>query len=422
MNAHDILYTGLALTHIPIPINTLLDEALVLIDAAIGSGSGSSPDYSGYSLACIKQTDGTTHPTNTQNFAEGISKIVCDNRTDFDDFVSTTYAADSSAFTAAINTLGSPGLTYVPFSITNTDTNTQVWNKSFTGFTGIINSIKPDSANWSSIGASSITSIVAAFNAIIAHQVVQDSSISGKQASLGTFNTTSIGGSTGQAPITTINALITFAAALPTYTTGSVTWGCVAQGGTLTTDINNIVSKVNLLSSNYLADVDNSSLEKTSIGSCLGYRAAINPDWIGLFKVAVDVDDAADSPDYLENKIESTDATVTITNTGSTLDLSVPASADAGKVKINNSDTAGYLVDKLPNAFGDWGLAITPYISSGQLILKPTVTNPGLFIQNFITIASEDDDLKAQLCALIAGCYACNCESASSFSVTLTTA
>lgn len=412
-NANTILYTGLRLNHLNINPNTLLDVALGLIDTAFGSG-GPVPDYSGFNLRCVTQVDGVTHPTNTQNFAEGISKVLCDFETAYTTFTGTTYVTDQGVITTAINALQVPGLTYAAFSITNTDTNTQVWNKAFTGFTGIINSIKPDSSNWTTIGASTATSIVSAFNTIIAYEVTQDTLISGKQASLGTFNLSPIGGSSGQTPTTAISSLITYAATLPTYATGSVTWGCVTQGGSLTTDINSIVVKVNALTANYIAD-GTTGLTKTNIGSCLGYRLAVDPTWVGLFKVAVNgTDAAADTGDYLVNKFTSTDTTVVITDTGTHLDLSVPASASINKVKVNSSGTADYLINKLPATVGDWGLAIVPTIVSDQIKLVPTIDNPTLFIQNMMTEISTSPELLSQFCALISQC-------ATEFSVTVIT-
>lgn len=420
-NASSIIYTGLRLSHINTDPNTALDVILALIDDAIGSGSGNSPDYSGYNLYCVKQTDGTTHPTNTQNFAEGISKALCDLKTAYNTFVGTTYAGDSSVFTTAINNLTDPGYVYVPFSIVDTDTITQVWGKAFTGFTGIINSIKPDSANWSTIGASTATSIVSAFNTLIAYEVTQDTTIGGKQASLGTFNTTSIGGSTGQSPVATINALLSYAAGLPTYATGSVTWGCVTQGGTLTTDINSIVTKLNYLTANYIAD-SGTGLTKTNIGSCQGYRIAIDDSWVGLYKVAVDEDDATNGTgDYLINKLISSDSSVEFNVVDNQIDVTSPLTEYIGQVRAKERSNPGYLSDILGAGGGDWGMSID--ISFGKndnaLQLTPKIVNPDLFLINFMTsITQAEDDVKAQFCALIASCASCSCTGPTSFSVT----
>ena len=74
MDALLVTYTGVATTTVPILPNQNLQTILQNIDISIAAHN-TAPDYSGYNLYCVKQTDGITHPTNTQNFAEGISKI-----------------------------------------------------------------------------------------------------------------------------------------------------------------------------------------------------------------------------------------------------------------------------------------------------------------------------------------------------------
>lgn len=419
-NARDIIYTGLPLNNINVNPNTALDVILGLIDTAVGSGSGSSPDFTPWNLYCVTQIDGTSHPTNIEDFSKGISKVLCDFKTAYTAFTGTTYVTDQGMITSAINSLQAPAFTYAPFSIVDTDSITQVWNKSFTGFTGIINSIKPNTANWSLIGAATATSIVAAFNTLIAYELTQDATCSSKQPSLGTFNTSAIGGSTGVTPINTINALIAYAGTLPEYDSDSITWGCVAQGGTLQDDIDNIVVKLNANTANYIADTG-TGLAKTNIGSCLGYRAAVDPTWVGLFKVAVDSSDASGgTAGYLGTKLISSDSTVDIAVSGTHVDLKVHTPID-GKVKVNSGGTAGFLADKITTPGSDWGLSIGASVVSDQLALTLNVSNPFLLVQNIFSTASQDPDLAAQLCALVANCSTCNCAAPTSFSVTVIT-
>lgn len=379
MDAREIIYTGTNLTHLGLSLTTNVDLDTILHAVDTHITGGSSPDYSGYNLYCVVQTDGHSHPTNTQNFAEGISKVLCDLVTAYNAFVGTTYVANQGTITSALNNLTSPGLTYSPFSITNTDTISQVYTKLFSGFTAMTASITPAAANWSTLSISTQSTIVNAFNAIIAYEVGQDTLITGKQASLGTFNTTAIGGGSGTAPVATITNLISYTGALPTYDSSSITWGCVSAGGTLQTDINNIIAKISLLSSNYIAD-SGTGITKTLIGSCLGYRVSVDPAWVGLFKVAVDVTDAGTTPGYLSDKLESLDSSITITNTGSKMNLVVASPAN-GKVKVNSSDTADYLETKLVgNTSNSWGLAITTSTNNtnNKIIISPTVNNPDI--------------------------------------------
>ena len=100
-NASQVIYTGLALSYIGVTPNQTLDTILDEINTAFNSVLP-APDYSSYNLGpyhgySITQTDGTSHPTNTQNFAEGIAKIVCTDEYNLSNFIGVTYAADLSA-------------------------------------------------------------------------------------------------------------------------------------------------------------------------------------------------------------------------------------------------------------------------------------------------------------------------------------
>lgn len=398
MDASLVVYTSIPLSYIPVAQNDNLNVILGHINTAINTSS-SAPDYSGYNLYCVKEVDGTTHPTNTQNFAEGISKMLCDFKTAYTTFTGTTYVSDKGVFTTAITNLQSPAYTYVPFSITSADGINTVWSKTFTGLTSITNSIKPDSANWSTIGASNATSIVSAFNTIIAYEVTQDGLISGKQASLGTFNTTSIGGSTGTVPITTITELITAVAAVPAFTPGSITSTCVTAGGSLQAVVQNTINSVDTISA---ASVTTAGTGLLLSGSgCGGKTLAIDTSWSGLNKVKVSAGDSTGG--YLFNKLTSTDASVTLTDTGSTLNMSVSNPSD-GKVKINAFDeSANYLQSKITFATSsDSGLGIiaTTSIDNNTLSLTPTI-NYSSFWGVLADFISTDPDALSKLATLI---------------------
>lgn len=410
MDAFYIVYTGTPLSYISVTPGMNLQTILQNINTAVNASSA-APNYSGYNLYCITQTDGTTHPTNTQNFAEGISKIVCDNKDEYDTFVGTTYVTDKSTFTSAINGLQVPALTYAAFSIVNTDTVTQVWNKSFTGFTAIINSIKPDAANWSSIGASTATSIVSAFNTLIAYELTQDGLITGKQASLGTFNTTAIGGSTGVAPIATINALIAYAAALPEFDAGDLNFDCVSTATDLQDTIQNIIDSVNYTIESAVYN-NGTGLTMNNLGSCLGNELAIDEEWEGLYKVAVSEDDIADAG-FLEDKFTSLDESIVIDSTTNPdkIDLSV-ALPVTGKVKVNSFDTtADYISVKIPSTLGNWGLSLVsaPSTDNSKLELSVVLSDPNLFANNLLDLISSNPDLVAKVCLINDQCSGSIC-------------
>ena len=115
----------------------------------------------------------------------------------------------------------------------------------FAGFTAITASITPAAANWSTIGASSQSTIVGGFNAGISYMSGLNTAISGKQATIGTFNATSIGGGATDSITTTVNELITYAAGLPVFANGSITYGGVSAGTNLQSAVQNTINSVN---------------------------------------------------------------------------------------------------------------------------------------------------------------------------------
>lgn len=415
MDASYIIYTGIATEYVPIEPGEDLQTILQNIDVAINSYS-SAPDYTGYDLACITQTDGSSHPTNTQNFAEGISKIVCDNRDLYDTFVDTTYVTDQGVLTTAINGLQSPEYTYSPFSITDADGINTVWSKTFTGLSAIIASISPESASWSTLSITpDPTTIVDAFDDIIDYVANLSDEVVDKQDDLGTFDTDAIGGQVTDEPADAINTIIDYVETLPVFSTDSITWDCVTSGSTLQETIDNILITLNATYKGFVSAVG-TGLTLSTI-SCGGRTVEIDDTWDGLYKVKVDEDDV--DPDFLEEKIESSDSSITITNTGSTLDLSITDPPD-GKVKVTSLTTSDYLNNVITTGLGTWGLGIGATVSGNNLELNVDVISPGVLIQNIITRISSDEDLLAQFCALVTQCTGCQCAAPTGFTVVIT--
>lgn len=408
MDSQYVIYTSTPLSHIPVATNDDLQTILGAIDTAINTSS-SAPDYTGYNLYCVKEVDGTTHPTNTQNFAEGISKMLCDFKTAYTTFSGTTYVTDQSVITSAINALQVPALTYVPFSITNTDTNTQVWNKTFTGLTAITASIVPTSANWSSWSVSAPTTIVGAFNTVIAKDTAQDTAIAGKQATIANLNNAAncltAGGGTSSDPIrTTVTLLTTYAGTLPTFDYTAITGTCVTVGTTLQATVQNIINEVEGLAT---GSVRTAGTGLTLSGSgCGGKTLGLDTTYAPLYKVAITSGDAA-TAGYLGAKITSLDNSITIDTSTHTdkLDLSVAIPMD-NKVKVTSSDSsADYLRNKIPSTLDTiWGinLTVSTDVNGELLYLTPSIGQPNLFAQTLLDLISADSDLLLQFANLVA--------------------
>src|ERR1700740_2039532 len=108
-NASQVVYTGNSLTYIGVTPNQTLDVILQEINTAVNNISP-TPNYSGYSLGCVRTQVGTINTT--QQFAEGISSLFCTLQSDYNTFTGTTYVTDQGVLTAAINALQTPALSY----------------------------------------------------------------------------------------------------------------------------------------------------------------------------------------------------------------------------------------------------------------------------------------------------------------------
>lgn len=406
MDATLVIYTGLSLSHIPVSPNTDLQTILSSIDTKFNTTSA-APDYSGYNLYCVKQVDGTTHPTNTQNFAEGISKALCDFKTTYTSFTTVTYAAAISDLSDATNALTSPALTYVPFSITSADSFTTVWTKTFTGLTAISGAQNPSSASWGTLSITPPTTITGGFNSVITYLSTLTTTVSGKQAAISNFDnsTNCLSGTSSDTIRATVDLLRTRVCSLPTFVAGSITFGGVSSASDLQGSVQNVVSTASSILQNAVV-AQGTGLSISAVGTTYqGKKLAVDPTWTGLAKVAVDV---SDTGGYLEDKIESSDSSLTITNTGSTLDitLTTPVASDH-KVKINSTDaSAGYLQDKIIPMASSWGLgtSIIPSSDNSRVSIAANVTNPNLFINNIFNQISTDPDLLATFCSIANQC------------------
>ena len=415
-----VIYSNVNLDYIGVTNGMNGNQVLAAINTAVNSMSP-APVYTGYSLGCMR--DSYTIDT-TQEFAEATAALLCNLTSTVTTFIGTTYASDKGTFTTAISNLQNPALTYAPFSITSADNITTVYGKMFTGFTAMTASIDPSSANWSSIGAGSQSTIVDAFNAIIAYELTQDTAIAACEPAIGTFNNSAncLSGGTTDSAGTTISELISYTCGLPNYDSGAITWNCISPGGTLNSDIQAISNIIASLVGSSFPSVD-TSLSITSLGPCSGNSLAINTDWAGLYKVLVDGSDT--TPDNLLAKLYAgNDISLSVRNSGGNEQVVITNTAPAnGEVAVNVSDTSkDFLQAKIPSTMGDWGLGImaSPSPDNSQLLLKPQVINPDTFIGNFLSYISTNPTLLAQLCAINAQCQGCTCAVPTDLVVALT--
>lgn len=433
MDATLVIYTGVATPTIPISPGQTLQTILQNIDAAINN-MNPAPDYSGYNLYCVTQVDGVTHPTNTQNFSEGISKILCDLIDDFTDFTGTTYPADQTIITNAINAIQDPALTYnptvdgaTPFGIVNTDNIQQYYAKLFTGLDAMIAESNPAGADWAALSVSSPTNVTDAFDEIITVLDTALTDIANKQDQLPTIDNSAnclsdVGGTSTDTVVETVGYLTDLICTLPKFDPTLITWDCVSTPTDLQEAITNIVSLLSVIGDEYVISAG-TGLTTSSLGSCSGKSVSIDTTWTGLYKVGISSTDAGNgNADFLENKITSLDGSITIdvSTNPDKLDLSVTVPAN-GQVLVNAADTTSdYLAAKIPSAIGDWGIGINSQAnaSNSQLILAPTMSNPDMFINNFLDYLASDPDLLAKFCAVKDACAGCLCSTVTDLVVT----
>jgi len=412
MDALSVQYTGPNLSNIPGAVNNNLDAILRTINTTFNTTSA-APDYSGYNLACVTQTDGVTHPTNTQNFAEGISKILCDHITAYTTFVGTTYPAAITVLTNGINAIGDPALTYVPFGIVNTDPIATVWNKLFLGLTGILADIDPSTANWAALSITPPTTIPAAFDEIILLAQTLVAAIAAKEDAIGTFDNTAncltaIGGGATDDAKTTLDLLTTWVCSVvPVFDPGNITWGSVTTPTDLEEAIQNIVTQVDYLSVYAQPGVSTGLIMSAVSGPYDGKLLSIDATWAGLFKVSTDVSDPGG---YLEDKLESSDGSITISNTGSKMDLIVTTPNDNLILAGPTDTTPGYLIDKIEITSNSWGITVYPVINTvGDKVELIIDVNPMTFLNSILDGIGDNPTLLAKFCALKDLCDGAQC-------------
>ena len=199
-----------------------------------------------------------------------------------------------------------------------------------------------------------------------------------------------------------------------------LTWGCIIPQSDLQDTIQALITSASAVHTNYITAAG-TGLTTAAIGGCAGVSVAIDDTWDGLYKVMLSSGDTTADADFLDQKVESLDSSITMAITGNKLNMTVTTPVD-NKVKVNASDTtAGYLEAKIPSMSGDWGISITstPTPDNSQLQLIPNVTDPTSFITNLFSYISSDPDLLAQFCALKELCTGCLCDNISDLLVVL---
>jgi len=429
-NANTVQYTGVALSYIGVTPNQYLGTILSEINTAVNnlnpSPNFSAFNYGPYNGYTVTTTTGGV-PSTIQEFVEGISKIVDIDQYNLANFIATTYAADQTVLSSAISALQTPALTYSVTAggssivITSGMTRNQVLSATYTGVGSILNLLAAPGNTWSNLSISTPVTILAAFNDLITYIANLTTTVSGKQSTIGTFDATPIGGGATDSISTTVNELIAYTAALPSYTSGAITWGCITPGGDIQSDIQAIVTFTSYIANTYISSAG-TGMSVVSGSACNGNALSIDTTWVGLYKVAVDSSDT--TPNSLLAKLTAgTGISLTVTSPGGNETVLVTNSLPAdGKTLVNSSDTiSNYLQAKLPSSPGNWGLAniVAPTVDNSQLTISPTITDPTTFVTNLMSYVASDPALLALWCSINSQCAGCTCTAPSNLTVSL---
>ena len=425
-----VVYTGIPLPYITVTPGMNLQTILQNINTAVNT-LNPVPDYSTFTYGpyhgyTLTDPNGNVITTIT-GFVEGTANGIGQVSSDLSTFIGTTYAGDQSTISSAITALQVPGVTYVPFSITNTDNQATVFSKIFTGLNTfgintLTSTLDPYGANWSTLSISPSHSLLTTWNSVIAYLSSLSTAVSGKQATLPTFNNSGNclkGGTTDTVP-QTIDYLITYVCSLPTFDPSSIVNGsCLAAQNSLQDWIQHIVDILNS-GIKYNVVADSTSLLDGGVNGCGGRTFSVNPNWSGLGVVKATGSDTADT---LNQKLTAgSNVSIAAVNGNTQLEISVDLGTQ-NQVAINSSDTKpDYLAAKLASGSNSWGLSMAMGVSSDnqRLEITPTITDPSAFIQNTLSYISSNPDLLAQFCALTVQCNGCTCAAATNLAITLT--
>lgn len=417
-----VVYTYVPLTYLSVTPGMNLQQILVNINTAIND-MNPAPDYSGYNLGpyngySITQTDGISHPTDTENFAEGIAKIVCDFEYDFYTFRDTDYPADQTIITNAIDALATPGLTYsasgggVSITITSGMSLNQVLTATYTGVGNITAKLGAPGTQWADISVAQPTSLNAAFDALITYSYDSyNALLTDKQDVIPNFDNSAncLAGTDNDSISQTVDLLIAHVCAIDnSFVADDISSTCMTLQDDLQKWVQSIVTYIDSYETNNITSVS-TGLLLTSNSACNGKNIAIDSTWSGLSKVAVSSVDT--TPAVLISKLTAgTGITLTKLNPGGNESVSIAVTnPNDNKVKVNSSDAnAGYLVDKIASSGtgGGWGLniGVSASTDNSKVVLNSTLSNPTVFIQNLLNYISTDPSLLATFCGLIAQC------------------
>lgn len=406
LDAGCVIYSGPALNCAEIATGDSLDVILQKIDPLLCSATG---DYSTYNTFCLAPI------TTQEQFVESISAFVCDLRSDFDDFISTTFPNYQADVDSQFGDITVPGITCASAGVTSNMTLNQVLGAYCNKFGSIDTLLNVSGANWDScyVVNPNPTTPTAGFNVLISQictlkELVESSSV------LPTFNNTGTclpSPGVSDSLVSTIDKIRTRLCQTGTLDTTTLSFGCVTTptgAQNLQDTLQNILTRVTAISQALPTDwsndftVDNVDNGNLCLGKSITLAIPSNQDRF----VAATASDL--SPGTLQAKlVPGTNITLDyLSSPGQVVINSTPSVSDTYQVKINNSDPSpGFLNTKLVQGTQNCGVQVTPSadIINNVITFNASIDPVALFTC-LLDALNEDEGLKEAFCAAIASC------------------
>jgi hypothetical protein len=424
LNAKCVFYSGPNLTCSDIETSDNLETIIQKLDTQVCSITG---DYSSFNMSCLAAE---AVITTEQQFVEFISDYVCSIRTDLDEFINVDFPTYQADVQADFNSIINPGITCVSAGVISTDTLNTVLTKYCTKFSSLDSELDVSLVDWDQCFTvvTPPTTVSEGFDLLI-DQICLVKATAEASATLPTFNnTTSCLPTPGAADslVTTINKIKTKLCELPTLDNSALTSSCVSIPSTandLEGLLQGVLDKIDTLSENMITfDAGDFSVVATDSGDpCLGKTVSLTTEPASDRYVAINVGDL--SPGTLEDKLSAgTNITLDTTTVPGTMIINSSGSATDTKVKADSADAnaAGYLSDKIEGGTSVSGITISTVFNSttNKVSVVPTL-NWGTFLDDFVAILQDNEELLLKFCNLIATCPS-PCDAPSNVDVTYT--
>lgn len=409
-DASSITYTGPNLTCLNLPTGTNLQTIIQTIDAQVCQNN--TGDWANYNYYCLLDPNGETITT-VQQFVEGISFAYCNLNESYTTFIDETYKDDLGDLQTQIDTINFPQLTScAAVGIQNTDGLTAVLTKILTNLCNVNTSINPSGANWNTCYAVSPlpTTITGAFNILISQICTLKAAINAGFALPLIDNTGNcLDGSSSDSMVTTIGLLTNYVCLLPTFDVDLITFGCVTEGTDLQETLQNTISKLSTVATNYIADADPSYFTLDWVDDsnhCLGKILSFDEGLVSDRLVASNSSDL--SPGTLYDKLaEGTGISLDFATSPGQVIISSSATPTYTVLTSNTDSTDGYLIEKIIGTSGSiFTVTISEDISDLSDHKTKIAVNADMYLlsESILNTINSNPTLYTIFCQMVNAC------------------